>query len=157
MSSLVVFDSNFGNTRKIAEAVAAKLGNGARAVALADLGPGGLDGVDLLVVGSPINAWKPTEQMRSFLDGLAEGSLRGVRAAAFDTRVRLFIHGDAAGKISHALEKAGARIVARPRGFIVEGREGPLAAGEVDGAAAWAGSIAVAARGSGPGGTGVTD
>lgn len=157
MSTIVVFDSNFGNTRKIAEAVAAELGNGATATSLADLAKGGLAGVDLLVVGSPINAWKPTEQMRSFLDGLGEGSLRGVRAAAFDTRVRLFIHGDAAGKISHALEKAGARIVARPRGFIVEGREGPLAAGEVEGATAWARSIAVAARGSGPRGTDVTD
>lgn len=155
MSTLVVFDSNFGNTQRIAEAVAAELG--AAATRLADVGPGALAGVDLLVVGSPINAWKPTERMRSFLDGLGEGSLRGVRAAAFDTRVRLFIHGDAAGKISHALEKAGAQIVARPRGFIVEGREGPLAAGEVEGATAWARSIAVAARGAGTGATDVTD
>ena len=149
MSALVVFDSNFGNTQKIAEAVAEELGNGAAATPLADLAQGGLTGVDLLVVGSPINAWKPTERMKSFLDGLGEGSLRGVRAAAFDTRVRLFIHGDAAGKISRALEKAGAQIVARPRGFIVEGREGPLAAGEVEGATAWARSIALAARGTG--------
>lgn len=152
MSTLVVFDSNFGNTRIIADAIASELG--ARALPLSEVGPGRPAGVDLLVVGSPIIAWKPTEKMQAFLDGLGEGTLSGVRAAAFDTRVRLFIHGDAAGKISRALEKAGAQIVARPRGFIVEGREGPLAAGEVEEAAAWARAVAAAAR---PGTGEVTD
>jgi len=144
MSSLVLFDSNYGNTKIIAETIAARLG--AAAVSVAGLSPSNLAGVDLLVVGSPIIGWKPSEKMRGFLAGLADGSLRGVKAAAFDTRVRLFIHGDAARKISHALEQAGARIVARPQGFIVDGREGPLAEGEVEKAAAWAGSIAVAVK-----------
>lgn len=144
MSSLVLFDSNYGNTKIIAETIAAKLG--AAAVSVAGLNPSSLAGVDLLVVGSPIIGWRPSEKMQAFLARLAEGSLRGVKAAAFDTRVRLFIHGDAAGKISHALEQAGARIVAKPQGFIVDGSEGPLADGEVEKAAAWAGSIAVAVK-----------
>lgn len=155
MSTLVLFDSNFGNTKTIADTIAAELGT--QAMPLPSLGTVSMAGVDLLVVGSPINAWKPTAKMQAFLDGLGEGALSGIRAAAFDTRVKLFIHGDAAGKISHALEKAGAEIVARPRGFTVEGREGPLAAGEVEDARAWAQSIAVAARKPGPGGTQVTD
>jgi flavodoxin len=144
MSSLVLFDSNYGNTKIIADTIAAKLGTAA--VSVAGLDPFSLAGVDLLVVGSPIIGWKPSERMQAFLANLGEGTLRGVKAAAFDTRVRLFIHGDAAGKISHALEKAGARIVARPHGFIVDGRQGPLAHGEVDKAAAWAGAIAVSVR-----------
>lgn len=155
MSTLVLFDSNFGNTKLIAETVAAELGT--QAVPLPSVGAVALAGVDLLVVGSPINAWKPTEKTQAFLDGLGEGTLSGVKAAAFDTRVRLFIHGDASGKISRALEKAGAEIVARPRGFVVEGREGPLAAGELENATAWAQAIAVAAKGAGPGATGATD
>ena len=155
MSTLVLFDSNFGNTKIIADTVAAELG--AQATPLPSLGAVDLAGVDLLVIGSPINAWKPTAKMQAFLDGLGEGALRGVSAAAFDTRVKLFIHGDAAGKISHALEKAGAQIVAKPHGFTVEGREGPLSAGEVEKARDWARSIAVAVRESGPGSTGVTD
>jgi flavodoxin len=144
MTSLVLFDSNYGNTKIIAETIAGRLG--AAAVPVAGVTPSSLAGVDLLVVGSPIIGWKPSEKMQGFLAGLADGSLRGVKAAAFDTRVRLFIHGDAARKISHALEQAGARIVARPQGFIVDGREGPLAEGEVEKAAAWAGSIAVAVK-----------
>jgi flavodoxin len=141
MSTLVIFDSNYGNTKTIAETIAAELGRGAVAVPVAGLGPDSLTGIELLVVGSPIIGWRPSPPMQAFLAQLRHGTLRGVRAAAFDTRVRLFIHGDAAGKISHALESAGAHIVAKPQGFIVEGREGPLASGEVDKAAAWAGAI----------------
>lgn len=146
MSTLVVFDSNYGNTKTIAETIAAGLGHGTVAVSVVGLNPESLAGVELLVVGSPIIGWKPSERMQAFLAGLGHGALRGIQAAAFDTRVRLFIHGDAAGKISHALEKAGARIVAKPQGFIVEGKEGPLAVGEVEKAAAWADSITVALK-----------
>ncbi len=141
MSTLVVFDSNYGNTRIVAEQIAAELGEGTAVVSVVGLTAERLTGVELLVVGSPIIGWRPSAPMQAFLAQLGVGMLHGVRAAAFDTRVRLFIHGDAAGKISHVLEKAGAHIVARPHGFIVDGREGPLAAGELDRAAEWAGSI----------------
>jgi hypothetical protein len=101
-----------------------------------------------LVVGCPINGWRPTEKMQEFLQGLAPGSLTGVRAAAFDTRVKLFLHGDAAAKISQALQAAGATIVAKPQGFIVQGTEGPLAPGQTDKAGAWAAFIGAELRAS---------
>jgi flavodoxin len=138
MTMLVVFDTTYGNTKIIADTIASRLGNDAMAVPVDRVHSSDFDGVDLLVVGSPIIAWRPSQKIQAFLTTLHEASLTGVRAAAFDTRVRLFIHGDAASKISHALEKAGAQIVAEPRGFIVTGREGPLAEGEVDEAASWA-------------------
>ena len=105
---------------------------------MTDLSPSDLEGVDLLVAGSPIIGWKPSERMQAFLSTLHEGSLTGVKAAAFDTRVRLFIHGDAARKISRALSGAGAEIVASPLGFIVAGTKGPLVEGELARAARWA-------------------
>ena len=138
MTMLVVFDTTYGNTKIIADTIASTLGNDARAVPVDRISPSDFDGVDLLVVGSPIIAWRPTQKMQAFLNTLREGTLTGVKAAAFDTRVKLFIHGDAARKISRTLEKAGAQIVAEPQGFIVTGREGPLAEGEVDRAASWA-------------------
>ncbi|TXN29183.1 flavodoxin family protein [Lacisediminihabitans profunda] len=140
MSAVVVFDSNYGNTERVAEAIAAGIG-GATTVSVARLDPANLQ-ADLLVVGSPINGWRPTAAMQKFLAGFGAAQLAGTRAAAFDTRVRLFIHGDAAGKISRALENAGATIVARPRGFIVKGTEGPLLDGELEAATAWGRSIA---------------
>ena len=141
MSTLVVYDSNYGNTRIVAEKIGAELGEGTAVVSVSGLTPERLTGVDLLIVGCPIIGWRPSPRMQAFLAQLGVGTLHGVRAAAFDTRVRLFIHGDAAGKISHALERAGAHIVAQPHGFIVQGREGPLAVGELDKAAEWAGAI----------------
>jgi len=136
MKSLVVYDSNHGNTRKTAEAIAEILG--ARAIAAADARPEELSGIDLLVVGSPILGWKPSEKTIAFLNSLGKGRLAKVKAAAFDTRVKLFIHGDAAGKIARFLAAAGAEIIAEPRAFYVKGTEGPLFEGEIENARAWA-------------------
>jgi len=146
MHARIVYDTTFGNTRTIAEVIAAELGQGTTSLSLGDLTDASLDGVDVLVVGCPINGWRPTERMQEFLHSLTPGSLTGVRAAAFDTRVKLFIHGDAAGKISHALQAAGATIVAKPHGFIVQGTEGPLAPGETGKAGAWAAFIGAELR-----------
>ena len=157
MSTLVIFDSTSGTTNSstsadsdttaaVAAAIAVELGEGTRAVPVDSLGLDSLTGIEVLVVGSPVVGWKPSRQLQAFLAQLRPGTLRGVRAAAFDTRVRTVLHGDAAGKISRALAKAGAHVVAPPTGFIVEGRGGPLAAGEVGRAAAWAGSIASVLR-----------
>jgi flavodoxin len=144
VSTLVVFDSNSGNTRLVAEAIAEALGRETPAVSVTGIGPDSLTGVDLLVVGCPIIAWRPSPRMQEFLAKLGRGSLRGIRAAAFDTRIRLPIHGDAAGRVSRALEAAGAQIAAKPAGFIVDGKSGPLAEGELDRARHWAGSITTA-------------
>src|SRR5450830_662114 len=141
MPTRVVFDSNHGNTKTIAEAIASGIGNGATAQPVSEVTAANLD-ADVLILGCPIIGWRPSQRMQDFLAGLSAGQLRGTKAAAFDTRVRLFIHGDAAGKVSRALEEAGARIVAKPRGFIVMGTEGPLADGEVDKAVAWGRAIA---------------
>jgi len=148
MHALVVYDTNYGNTRIIAEVIATELGRGTRTLSVTDITDTSLDGIDVLVVGCPINGWKPTERMRDFLRTLTPGSLAGVRAAAFDTRIKLFLHGDAAGKISHALQAAGAGIVAKPHGFVVEGTEGPLAPGETGKAGAWAAFIGAELRAS---------
>jgi flavodoxin len=151
MNALVIFDSdpsdaNSGTTDliadAIADAIAAELGEGTAAVSVVGLDADSLTGVDLLVVGCPVTGRRPSPRMRSFLAKLSHGTLRGVRAAAFDTRVRIVLPGDAAGRISHTLASAGAHIAAAPRGFIVEGRSGSLVAGEVDRAREWAGAIA---------------
>lgn len=146
MRARVVYDTTYGNTRTIAEVIATELGRDADILNVADVTDASLRGVDVLVVGSPIIGWRPSEKIQAFLRSLAPGSLDGVRAAAFDTRVKLFIHGDAAGKISHALSAAGASIVAKPQGFIVKGTEGPLAPGQTGKAGAWAAFIGAEIR-----------
>jgi flavodoxin len=141
MKALVIYDSIYGNTKKIAETVASELDKGVKTVTVSDFSKKDLTGIDLLVVGSPILGWKPSEKTGKLLSGLKNRELKGIKAAAFDTRVRLFIHGDAAKKIAKSLRQAGAEIVAEPCGFIVEGSEGPLANDAVAKAKEWAASI----------------
>lgn len=138
MKAVILYDSAFGNTKAIAEAVASGLAQvNAKAVPVAQFQPGDLSAGDLLVVGSPINGWQPTPRITAAINTLGTEGLVGVLAAAFDTRVKLFIHGDAARKISHAVEKSGATVISRPMPFYVEGTEGPLLNGETERARAW--------------------
>ncbi len=139
MKALVVYDSNFGNTQKIAEVIAK--GIDAKAVSIKDIQASELIDFDLLVVGSPIIGWKPSPRMINFLSGLTPGQLTGTKVTSFDTRVELFIHGDAASKILKALVTVGGEVVLPSTGFHVKGKEGPLFEGEIDKAADWAGLI----------------
>jgi flavodoxin len=138
MKALVIYDSNLGNTKLIAEAIANELGEDARTVSVTNVKADDLAGVELLVVGSPIIGWKPTVRMQQFLTGLKPGQLNGIKATTFDTRVKLFIHGDAAKEMAQRLKELGAEIVTEPMPFYVRGKEGPLFDGEVEKAKAWA-------------------
>jgi flavodoxin len=156
MKALVVYDSVFGNTAKVAQAIGGALG-GAGEVAtkqVAEVRPEDLVGLALLVVGSPTRAFRPTPAMVAWLKGLPAGRLHGVKVAAFDTRidpedtksgflrfmVKLF--GYAAEPISKRLVKKGATVAMSPQGFFVVGTEGPLKDGELERAAEWGRKIA---------------
>jgi len=152
MTSLVVFESFFGNTEVVARAVAEALeaGGEARALRVSELEKHHLDGVQLLVVGSATRAFRPSPGTQAWLKTLPRGKLDGVRVAAFDTRVdvaqvgnrfltfmvRLF--GYAAEPIQKALVRAGGEVAGPAAGFVVEDKEGPLREGETDRARAWA-------------------
>jgi flavodoxin len=139
MKTLVIYDSNFGNTQKIAETIAKELE--AQAISVSEVTINELEGTGLLIMGSPIHGWRPSEKMNKFLAKLSAGQLKGIKAATFDTRVKLFIHGDAAKKIAKALESAGAEIIIEPQVFFVKGKEGPLFDGEMERALEWAKEI----------------
>lgn len=142
MKALVVYDSAYGNTRQVAEAIVDALGPlQAEAVSVTEFKAPALAEGDLLVVGSPINGWRPTPKITELLSALGDGRLNGVKAAAFDTRVRLFIHGDAAKKMTESLKTGGAEIISKPMAFYVKGSEGPLRSGELDKAAVWAADL----------------
>jgi flavodoxin len=139
MNSLIIYDSQFGNTRKVAEEIAGTLKG--KAIYVKDFKKNMLKSLNLLVVGSPIQAWRPTKQISDFLSSLPTGCLKGIKVTAFDTRVKIFFSGDAAGKINVALEKLGGEIVSTPQKYYVKGKEGPLVEGELDNARNWAKKI----------------
>jgi hypothetical protein len=78
--------------------------------------------------------------MRSWLDALPRGA---GRAAAFETRI-WWSPGSAAKAILGKLEQAGYRPIARPQLFIVQGKYGPLRAGELERARQWGTELAQA-------------
>jgi flavodoxin len=141
MKSLVIYDSNRGNTQKVAETIATELGS--RAINILSINPSELTNLDLLVVGTPIIGWRPTVGMQEFLSRLQGGQLKGVKATAFDTRVKLFIHGDAMGKVASSLKGVGADIFINPTPFYVEGPQANphLLKGELEKAKQWSQDI----------------
>jgi len=139
MKTLVIYDSVFGNTKKIAEEIAKEIK--AEIMNVSEANPAELKNYELVIVGSPIQGWKPLVPTINFLTNLPKGSLSGVKAAAFDTRVNLFIHGDAVKKIAAGLAAAGAEVIGTEF-FYVKGSEGPIREGELVRAVAWAQQLA---------------
>lgn len=155
MKALVIYDSYFGNTEKVAQAIGAAFDpqNCAGVVRASELKPEQLQGVDLLVAGSPTRAFRPSEGLTKALNGLPAGALQGKRVAAFDTRISaeetpsgflrfmIKLFGYAANPIAGMLKKKGGSLVQQPEGFYVKGTEGPLKDGELDRAGQWAKSL----------------
>lgn len=152
MKALVVYDSVFGNTEKIAQAIGEALGTPEEVstVRVGEMDHDRLNGLDILVVGSPTRAFKSTPAVGTFLKELPANALSGIKVAAFDTRVaaeetnskilKFMVKrfGYAAEPIAEKLAKKGGSPGIPPAGFIVEGTEGPLKEGELERAAAWA-------------------
>ena len=148
MKTLVIYDSVFGNTEKIAQAIAAALE--AQALSVSQATPDQVSGLELLVIGSPTRGFRPTEGVARLLNSLAKKHLAGMQVAAFDTRIwldtidskafRFIVNkgGYAASTIAKALEKKGSKLVSPPKGFLVTGEQGPLKDGELERASAWA-------------------
>lgn len=137
MKSLIIFDSNFGNAKIIAETVAKEL-DGAQIISVSEFNPNLLEGINLLIVGGPINWWRPSKGMRNFLSQLRKNQLNGIKAASFDTRMGSWMPGnDAMKKISRKLKRSGAEIIVPPQFFEVTNKRGPLKDGEIKKAITW--------------------
>jgi len=166
MRAVIVYESMFGSTKKVAEAIAEGLADCAEVsvVPVTSADAHILDGADLVVVGGPTHthgmsrpstrkmAGKRARKSASEVE-LVPGadSGPGVRAwlaslgrlavagAAFDTRLQGLpaFTGRASKSIRRHLAHQGARIAASPESFLVEGLTGALVEGELERARAW--------------------
>lgn len=141
MRSLIVYDSQFGNTEQLAHLVARALieFGPARAAHIHETALAQLRDIDLLIFGCPTQGWNPTVDMRTFIERLPVDLLRTPHTACFDTRLRAprWVRWHAAPKLFQLLRKRGAEPFAPAISFFVKERAGPLADGEVERAAAW--------------------
>jgi flavodoxin len=147
VKSVVVYGSRSGNTRKVAEAIAGALEEygPVRVVAAEDASATVWDHCDLLVVGGPTESRNASPPVRAFFDRLPSHALRGLDAAAFDTRLdwpRL-VTGSAAPVIRRNLTDAGANMVAPAESFKVCDKP-QLRYGELQRAPIWARHVAEA-------------
>lgn len=165
MKALVVYESMYGNTRHIAEAIADGLRSSVETGVLRVRDADGIDfdAVRLVVVGAPTHAWGLSREntrdsaavdsgkhpdhlldtasqgpgVREWLHGLPrQHSCRGV---AFDTRFDKpkMLTGSASRAIQRGLHAAGFSSFGDPRSFLVTGLAGPLAFGEIERAREW--------------------
>ena len=142
MNALVVYDSQYGNTELIAEAIvnALKEYGQARAIRADRADADQLRSADVVILGCPTQGWRPTRSMQSLLAHVPADVWPEVSAVAFDTRFHWprFLSGSAARGISKRVAQLGARLVAPAESFFVTGKTGPLQDGELERAGRWA-------------------
>lgn len=149
MKTVMVYFSKFGNTRRVAEAIAETVSRAGevRVVDIDQLSGVDWEGVGLVVVGSPTHAFTVPQAVRSVLGAQPQGILAGKSVAAFDTTVRAwpFRHLRASPKLLRWLRRLGGTPVAKPETFFVAMRGAPeaggtdlLETGEIDRAHQWA-------------------
>jgi hypothetical protein len=161
VEAVVVYESMFGDNEQVARAIAAGLTEGGVRAQAVEVGaaPTSIEGVDLLIVGSPNHAWSmprpstrqdaatKTDQplvstgigVREWLDTAMLP--KGLRTAAYDTRgshpktVVKFDH--AATSIEKGLARMGGSRLAPAEHFLVADMKGPLEPGELERAKEW--------------------
>lgn len=159
MKALVVYDSFFSNTEKIAQAIGQAI-SADEVLPVGKVIPDHLAGLDLLVVGSPTRSFNASPAIIEMLKAIPQNGLKGIKVAAFDTRfpdsviaetkplaffVKLWGRAAFADKhIEDLLKKKGGELLAPSVGFYVTGTEGPLMDGEIERATHWAGEILAA-------------
>ncbi len=171
MRALVAYESMFGNTRRVAEAVAQGLRDTAHAdvdvVPVHDLGAQDLRDAALLVLGAPTHAWslsrprtresaagtarsatgrlelEPGATGPGLREWLAGKQLPPCPIAAFDTHLHapLGLSGSATRAIVRGLRRAGAGRGITTASFIVT-KQNELRPGELERARAWGASLA---------------
>jgi flavorubredoxin len=133
MKVVLVYDSKYGNTERIAQAIAKGLaGSGltdVRVLWVAKACEDDFHDMDLWVIGSPTRWGGPTFKMRTLLNNAIKYEGKGRRAAVFDTRYDK-VHSGATERLKAMLERGGLALVTDPESFLVTGTSGPLKEGE---------------------------
>jgi hypothetical protein len=169
MHTLVVYESIYGNTHQVADAIARGLqpAGEVRVVPVGEASDDLVAWADVVVVGGPTHIHgmtRPSSRhsaveraataggavtldpsaggpgVRDWLDAL--GKIHGKRAAAFDTRATgpAFLTGAASGGIAGKLRGHGFAVVAKPESFLVD-KGGHLVAGETERATSWGAAV----------------
>ena len=141
MKGVVAYDSVYGNTKQVAEAIADQIRSEGHEVVLISLRDGGGAGAsgDYLFVGSPTRIGRMTKKAKEFMEGLDKDHWRNKPIVVFDTVGPMSEDKEKREKWLERVEKSAAtrlRDLARRQGLsvyqdvlhaAVTGFKGPLA------------------------------
>lgn len=125
----VIYDSKFGNTEKIANALTEgmkKEGLTVDCMKIDTITPEKLAEYELLAVGAPTQMLGISKPMKEFLKRLEGVNLQGKKAFAYDTRIKGIFTGSAAKGIEKELKKLQMTIIKPYASAIVKDTKGPL-------------------------------
>lgn len=151
MKALILYESFYGNTRKIAYAIAKGMSQQVICSVLQvnQVTSSQIKNIDFLVAGSPTIGFHLSPALYKLIDSLPLKFLAGMKIAAFDTRiisdistysaqpVYISCYAHSANLIADKLVEKGGQLVALPQGFLVHTPKGPLMDGELHRATLW--------------------
>jgi len=134
--AVVIYDSRFGNTEKIARALARGMEKQDVKVDCFKVDKVDVQKLveyDFLAVGGPTHMLGMSEPMKEFLENLNTVDISGKKGFCFDTRnqsrFNRFDLNSAAKRIEKRMKKMKVKMIKPRKSAIVEGREGPLEEG----------------------------
>ncbi len=137
--AIIIYESKYGNTRRVAEAIAKGMGaiSGTEAVLceLKETDRKGLKDFDVIVVGSPNHIGTATRSIRKFIGEMGKLGLAEKVVAVFDT----YMGGDfekAVKKMEKSIKEkvAGVKLPMPGLSIRVDKMKGPVTEGEMPGA-----------------------
>jgi flavodoxin len=149
MNSVVVYDTKFGNTARLAEAIGSGLAESGpvRLLRVDDPAAAALGDADLLVLGGPTQWHGMSRALRRYVDHLRSGPPPAPLLAVFDTRYRgaAWRTGSAGLRAARSLERSWPDPLVPCESFFVRTDAAELLPGEVERAARWATDLGVRA------------
>lgn len=122
---LIAYGTRFGNTQRIAEALAAGMrrvpGLTVECRYIDDVPVESLGRYDFLAIGGPTEIMSASKPMKEFLAKFPANVLPGKRGFAFDTRLEGRMSGSAGKFIERSLERLGVKIVRPHASALVRG------------------------------------
>jgi len=127
MKVLIVYDTvstskMTGAVAQIIEGTLKEKGIEVDSFYVADVDKSTVKNYDCLIAGGPTMAFRPSQGITQFLDGLPRGEFNGKRAAAFDTQMQTMLSGNATKGIEKRLKDLGFSIFTSPLVVYVESK-----------------------------------
>lgn len=132
MKATVIYDSKFGNTEKVAQALALGLRDGGVETACLrfdQVQPDQMRASDVVAIGGPTQNRTVSGALDRWLQVLPRSDVAGKRGFAFDTRYKSRFAGSAAKGIEARMQTLEMRVVMPCASAIVQGNKGPLEPG----------------------------